>query len=272
MKRILLYCFLVAFTLMACQKKKPSNSVDTEPNTQTDSVVKEVEDSLSNPPKAADGLFDDFIYSYMRISRFQRERTVFPLPNVVDGINRPIDKKDWKTDRLYKNKDVYTMIFDSERSIKAEKDTSLHHVIVEWVYLNKKRVKQYVFDKIDGLWMLTSIQNHDLSENINSDFYDFYHRFSSNVSYQRTHVCNPFKFKTYDSDNFQYIEGLLDVAQWQDYRPALPTGTITNINYGQTYGDAKRRVLVICSQSGGMGCSLTFVRKNKVWMLEKLEN
>lgn len=272
MKRVLLYGMLMTLVLVACQEKKPSDPVAVVKDSLRDSVAKEVGDSLPDPPKAADGLFDDFIYSYMRIPRFQRERTVFPLPNIVDGVNHPIAKKDWKTDHLYMKQDVYTMIFDNARSIKAEKDTSLHHVIVEWVYLNKKRVKQYVFDKMDGQWMLTSIQNHDMSQNINSDFYDFYRRFSSDMSFQKQHVCNPFKFKTYDYDNFQNIEGLLDVAQWPDYRPTLPSGTITNINYGQGYGDAKRRVLMICSQSGGMGCSLTFVRKGKTWMLEKLEN
>lgn len=271
MKNILI-CFLFAIAWVSCQNGKPSEPAAADSDSVATKVVEEVGDSLPDPPKAADGLFDDFIYSYMRIPRFQRERTVFPLPNIVDGVNHPIERKDWKTDHLYMKQETYTMIFDNARSVKAEKDTSLHHVVAEWVYLNKKRVKQYVFDKLQGRWMLTSIQNHDFSQNINSDFYEFYRRFSSDKSFQKKHVCNPFKFKTYDYENFQNIEGLLDVEQWQDYRPTLPTGTITNINYGQNYGNAKRRVFIICSPSGGMGCLLTFVRKGNVWMLEKLEN
>lgn len=272
MMRVFLCYVLVVLSIVACQKNKPVDPVTAKVDSVATKTIKEVGDSIPDPPKAADGLFDDFIYSYMRIPRFQRERTVFPLPNIVDGVNHPIAKNDWKTDHLYMKQDVYTMIFDNARSIKAEKDTSLHHVTVEWVYLNKKRVKQYLFDKIDGRWMLTSLQNHDFSKNINSDFYEFYARFSSDMAFQRKHVCNPFKFKTYDYENFQNIEGLLDVVQWPDYRPSLPKGTITNINYGQSYGNAKRRVLMICSQSGGMGCSLTFIRKNRTLMLERLEN
>lgn len=229
-------------------------------------------DSLAAPPKAADGLFDDFVYSFMRNRRFQLERTDFPLPNVVDGVDKPIARAAWKFDPLYVKQDVYTLIFDSEQSIKAEKDTSLKHVVVEWVNLDRHRVKQYLFDKVDGQWRLTGLQTHDLSKNVNSDFYAFYRRFATNLAFQARHIADPFHFNTHDFDNFQTIEGVMDASQWPDYRPELPHGTITNINYGQSYGNARRRVLMICSQSGGMGCSLTFVRSGKSWKLEKLVN
>lgn len=271
--KTIVWGFIFVLLIASCKNNKTSDPVALE---MTDSLEKTSDslesDSILNPPKAADGLFDDFIYSYMRIPRFQLERTVFPLPNIIDGKKQTIEKSDWIFDHLYVKQDVYTVIFDNTKSMKAEKDTSLHHVVVEWVYLNKKRVKQYVFDKLDGQWKLTSLQQHGFSENVNNDFYVFYSRFSTDKRYQMSHISNPFHFKTYDFDQFQNIEGLLDVNQWPDYRPNLPSGTITNINYGQTYGNKNRRVLVVCSQSGGMGCSLTFVRKGKSWMLERLEN
>lgn len=229
-------------------------------------------DSVPEPPKAADGLFDDFIYSFMRSPRFQLARTDFPLPHFIDGVNHPIARSKWQFDRLYSTQEVYTIIFDNAKSISAEKDTSLHHVVVESVNLGRMRVKQYLFHKIDGQWRLTRLNSHPVSENINSDFYAFYRLFSSDPDFQYKHIADPFHFKTYDADNFQTIEGLLDVSQWPDYRPDLPKGTITNINYGQSYGNARRRVLMLCSPSGGMGCSLTFIRSGKTWLLERLEN
>lgn len=271
MKRIV-FGLMMLMSLVACNKMKTS---DAEQKTVDTVDVKKdswATDSVASPPKAADGLFDDFIYSFMRNPRFQNERIQFPLANVVDGVNTPIQAKDWKFDHLYVKQDVYTLIFDNARSVKAEKDTTLRHVVVEWVYLNKQRVKQYIFNKIDGQWCLTGIDQHRMDKNINSDFYSFYRHFSTSMAYQKKHILNPFYFKTYDYDNFQNIEGLLDVNQWPDYRPHLPSGTITNINYGQSYGNANRRVLMICSQGAGMGCSLTFVRKGKTWMLERLEN
>lgn len=266
------YVLLFVVVLASCKGGKVSDPVEKQKpcvESDTDSTAA---DSLPLPPKAADGLFDDFIYSYMRVRRFQLERTVFPLPNYVDGQNRPIAKSAWKFDPMYKNLDVYTLIFDSSRSIKAEKDTSLRHVVFEWAYLEKHRVKQYVFDKVDGQWRLTRLESHDMNRNVNSDFYNFYRRFSVDKKFQKSHIKEPFAFKTYDYENFQSIEGLLDVEQWPDYRPKLPSGTITNINYGQSYANSRRRVLMICSQSGGMGCSLTFERYGKDWRLVRLEN
>lgn len=260
---------------IACHENSPKTT-DPEPDDTTavaaDTAALLAPDSLPDPPKAADGLFDDFIYSYMRSPRFQMARTVFPLPHYIDGVNHPIARDAWKFDRLYSTQEVYTIIFDNAKSISAEKDTSLHHVVVESVNLDKMRVKQYVFTKTNGQWRLAQLNSHQMKENINSDFYIFYRHFASNHTFQNEHIADPFHFKTYDSDNFQTIEGLLDVSQWPDYRPDLPTGTITNINYGQSYGNARRRVLMLCSPSGGMGCSLTFVRSGNTWLLERLEN
>lgn len=270
--RNFIYCLAIIGLFAACRAERKSDP----PTSATDSVAAAADttmaDSVPAPPEAADGLFDDFIYSFMRSPRFQSERTDFPLSNVVDGVNHPIARKDWKFDPLYIKQDVYTMIFDNARSVNAGKDTTLHHVVVEWVYLDKKRVKQYLFDKVKGCWRLVGLDTHELSKNANSDFYDFYRRFSSDTGFQETHIANPFHFKTYDYDQFQNIEGLLDVNQWPDYRPELPARVITNINYGQNYGDGRRRVLMICSPSGGMGCSLTFARSGKSWKLERLEN
>lgn len=270
--KVFFYSIAALLLLSACRGGKVSDPEAALP----DSVVVEADeaahDAEPTPPEAADGLFDDFIYSFMRSRNFQVERTDFPLPNRIDGKDLPIARKDWKFDPLYVKQDVYTLLFDNPRSVKAEKDTSLKHVVVEWVYLDKKRVKQYHFNKRQGRWRLTALETQDLGRHANSDFYEFYRRFSSQPDFQRAHIANPFRFKTYDSDNFQDIEGLLDVSQWPDYRPNLPEGVITNINYGQSYGDARQRVLMICSPSGGMGCSMTFVRKGDTWMLQYLEN
>ncbi len=270
--RLTLAAIAVALLLASCKKTMPAPTEKTPAPDSTAVPADSTAADTAQVPQAADGLFDDFVYSFMRKPKFQTERIAFPLPYIKDGVNTPVERQQWKFDRLYVGKDVYTMIFDNAKSVAAEKDTSLNHVVVEWVYLTKRRVKQYVFDKPQGKWMLTRIEEHAMSQNVNSDFYEFYARFSTDKRFQGKHIENPFHFKTYDYDNYQNVEGLLDVEQWPDYRPALPKGTITNINYGQSYGNARQRVLMICSQSGGMGCSLTFVRKGKTWMLKSLEN
>ncbi len=224
------------------------------------------------PPKKADGLFDDFVYSFMRNPKFQAKRIKFPLSVNDHGKQSYIEAKAWRYDKMYLRNDVYTIIFDSEESVKAEKDTSLDSVAVEWVYLKRREVKQFRFHRLQGEWFLTEIVKHALSENINSDFYLFYDKFTSDPAFQLRHVNSTVSFKTFDEDNFEPIEGVLDAQQWPDFRPELPHGTITNINYGQHYGNGNRRVLMVCTPSGGMGCSLTFQRKKSGWTLMKLVN
>lgn len=271
-RTLYLLCLLATLMLCACRKDKADDGKPHGIDSLSEVKDSATADSVAMPPKAADGLFDDFVYNYMRNKRFQMERTDFPLPNVIDGKNFPIERDQWKFDRLYSRADTYTIIFDTERDIKAEKDTTLKNVTVEWVNLIGKRVKQYHFAKVDGQWRLIGLEQHALRKNINSDFYAFYARFATDKDFQMSHIKDPFKFKTHDFDNFRTIEGVLDVAQWPDYCPRLPSGTITNINYGQHYGDRRTRVLMICSASAGMGCSLTFARKGKSWVLTKLVN
>lgn len=130
-----IYAVLLVLILVSCKPNKPADPATESVDSLTAQVDSEADDSMSNPPKAADGLFDDFIYSFMRNKRFQRERIKFPLTNVIDGTNHPIAQSEWKYDPLYVKQDVYTLVFDNARGIKAEKDTTLRHVVFEWVYL-----------------------------------------------------------------------------------------------------------------------------------------
>lgn len=263
-----------ALLLSACDGDRTriaGNTGTAAPDTTVVDTAAQAVDTVM-PPAAADGLFDDFVYSFMHNKHFQLQRIKFPLHNTIDGHDTPIDKTRWRHDPLYVHKDTYTILFDNERSMRNEKDTSIHHVTVEWIYLDKGRVKQYHFSKEHGKWMLTAIDSHALAQNANSDFFKFYHRFSTEPSYQLAHIDNPFKFKTYDSDTFQEIDGVLDAAQWPDFRPAMPAHVITNIDYGQRYAPDGRRVLVITSPSDGMSCTLSFQKRRGTWKLTGMKS
>lgn len=56
------------------------------------------------------------------------------------------------------HQDYYTLIFDDLRQMDVVKDTTIHHVVVEKIYLKRNMVKQYLFDKMHGLWTMTSIK------------------------------------------------------------------------------------------------------------------
>lgn len=274
MKYLLLTTAVVMMLLVGCNGKKGDAAVEQVGETHvtgTDSAQTEHSADTTALPSAVDGSFDDFVYSFMRNSHFQKQRIKFPLTNLVDGKDNPIAAAQWTFDPLYVHKDVYTMLFDDEKAVNGEKDTSIHEVTVEWVYLDQNRVKQYHFAKIDGRWLLVSLDTHSMDKNVNSDFFTFYRSFASNEDYQMKHIKNPFSFATYDSDTFQEIEGVLDVAQWPDFKPEMPAGVITNINYGQHYRKSGYRTLVITSASAGMSCTLSFKKSSGKWMLVRME-
>lgn len=259
--------------LCACGGKGGPVEVSPERDSVVaDRLAADTVEAEADPPGVADELFDDFIYGFMKNAEFQRKRICFPLPHYTDGKPKQVEAGQWKFDRLFSNQEVYTMFFNSEAAAKKEKDPSITSVAVEWLYLERDRVKQYVFERKREGWMLTRIDEHALPADDNRDFLMFYHRFVSDSVYQRRHVARFLQFQTYDEENFQVVDGVLDVDQWFVFRPEMPDGTITNINYGAADAASDERIFVICSQSAGMNCTLKFRRTNRGWMLVRFEN
>ena len=266
----------IAFILfiIACT---PQNKKDLTENSHSqndasllmDDTVPDTRNTSMNQPDAS---FDDFIYTFMQDSLFQKRRIIFPLHYFKNGVVNHVPKSEWHYDEMYRNQDLYTFIYDSEKSLSVETDSGLQQIVVENVYFEKSTIRQYCFVKCSHFWMLNKIDEHDISKDINHDFYMFYRHFVNDENFQKAHIKNPFLFRTYDAENDWFIEGFLDSEQWPDYRPLMPKDTLTNINYEQHYEQSNKRVVLICSPSGGMGCIVTFVRHGHKWMFERLEN
>ena len=69
--------------------------------------------------------------------------------------------------------------------------------------------------------MLMAVGETPLAANENGDFLAFYQRFATDSLYQRSHVADPVEFRTYDSETFEEISGVVDVDQWFAFRPDL---------------------------------------------------
>lgn len=150
MKR-LLWCLFLLACVASCQEKK-TVAPEPAPVEEVDSVVADVDttDAVEEeiePPKSADELFDDFIYGFMTNRKFQRARIRFPLRYEVNGRTDSIMPDEWKFDRLYSEKEVYTVIYGKASEEEKAKSTSLSHVVVEWIELTRRRVKSYEFDR-----------------------------------------------------------------------------------------------------------------------------
>lgn len=268
---------VVCFTSVGCSDKKPaqvhdSTSVDSVvADTQTvDSTEKLIEET--SMPKAADELFDDFVFNFAANRKLQMKRVHFPLPVYHnDKLVKSIGKRAWKMEHFFMHQDYYTLIFDNQKQMNLVKDTAIDHVVVEKVFYAKKKVQQFLFNRINGEWMMTSINYKPMYSNMNASFLKFYGHFATDSAFQAKHLHNPVKFVGPDpDDDFSTMSGDIEPETWPAFAPQLPHGMIYNIIYGQKYAESNQKIFVIRGIANGMETILTFKRVHGKWMLTKL--
>lgn len=268
---------VVCFTSVGCSDKKPaqvhdSTSVDSVvADTQTvDSTEKLIEETPM--PKAADELFDDFVFNFAANRKLQMKRVHFPLPVYHnDKLVKSIGKRAWKMEHFFMHQDYYTLIFDNQKQMNLVKDTAIDHVVVEKVFYAKKKVQQFLFNRINGEWMMTSINYEPMYSNMNASFLKFYGHFATDSAFQAKHLHNPVKFVGPDpDDDFSTMSGDIEPETWPAFVPQLPHGMIYNIIYGQKYAESNQKIFVIRGIANGMETILTFKRIHGKWMLTKL--
>lgn len=268
---------VVCFTSVGCSDKKPaqvhdSTSVDSViADTQTvDSTEKLIEETPM--PKAADELFDDFVFNFAANRKLQMKRVHFPLPVYHnDKLVKTIGKRAWKMEHFFMHQDYYTLIFDNQKQMNLVKDTAIDHVVVEKVFYAKKKVQQFLFNRINGEWMMTSINYKPMYSNMNASFLKFYGHFATDSAFQAEHLYNPVKFVGPDpDDDFSTMSGDIEPETWPAFAPQLPHGMIYNIIYGQKYAESNQKIFVIRGIANGMETILTFKRVHGKWMLTKL--
>ena len=268
---------VVCFTSVGCSDKKPaqvhdSTSVDSiVADTQTvDSTEKLIEETPM--PKAADELFDDFVFNFAANRKLQMKRIHFPLPVYHnDKLVKSIEKRAWKMEHFFMHQDYYTLIFDNQKQMNLVKDTAIDHVVVEKVFYAKKKVQQFLFNRINGEWMMTSINYKPMYSNMNASFLKFYGHFATDSAFQAKHLHNPVKFVGPDpDDDFSTMSGDIEPETWPAFAPQLPHGMIYNIIYGQKYAESNQKIFVIRGIANGMETILTFKRIHGKWMLTKL--
>ena len=269
---------IICFTSVGCTDKKPAPAVDSTAadtavaDTQAmDSTEKLIEEAPM--PKAADELFDDFLFNFAASRKLQKERIHFPLAVYRnDKLKKHIAKRHWKMEHFFMRQDYYTLIFDNRKQMNLMKDTTIDHVVIEKVFYSRKVVQQFLFNRINGQWMMTSINYKPMYQNMNSSFLKFYGSFATDTAFQSRHLHNPVKFTGPDpDDDFSTMTGEIEPETWPAFAPQLPHGMIYNIIYGQKYTESSQKIFVIRGIANGMETRLTFKRIGGRWQLMKLE-
>lgn len=242
-------------------------ALDTAKADSSESVIAE-----TPMPKTADELFDDFIFNFAANKKLQRKRVSFPLPVYTNGKQTStIQLGHWKMEHFFMRQGYYTLIFDNQRQMKLVKDTAVSHVVIEKIFFRKKTVEQFLFDRQNGQWMLTSINYKPMYQNQNASFLRFYERFSTDSLYQIESMDESVNFTAPDpDDDFSYISGEIAPEQWPSFKPGLiPSGMIYNIIYGQKYQESNQKIFVIRGIANGLETEMTFRRKGGKWKLIK---
>ena len=268
---------IVCFSSVGCTGEKPASDADTLASDTTvadtqamDSTEKLIEETPM--PKAADELFDDFVFNFAANRKLQLSRVHFPLPVYRnEKVVKTIDKKHWKMEHFFMRQDYYTLIFDNQKQMNLVKDTTIDHVVVEKVFYHKKTVQQFLFNRINGQWMMTSINYKPMYSNKNASFLKFYGKFATDSTFQAEHLHNPVKFVGPDpDDDFSTMTGDIEPETWPAFAPKLPSSMIYNIIYGQKYNESNQKIFVIRGIANGLETELTFKRIGGKWMLTKL--
>lgn len=267
-------CVLLMFSCTGKQAQRVEESMTDSVADTLDSVPLDTLEQLLSEiptPKAMDELFDDFLFNFAANKKVQKARIIFPLTVHKSDKDEQIDKNKWEMERFFMRQGYYTLWFDNDAQMELAKDTSINQAIVEKIQLKKDLVKDYVFNRIRGAWMLREIRETKIAENINASFLAFYQKFSSDKAFQVKSLNSLVKFVGPDpDDDFNMMEGLITPDTWEAFAPELPKKTIYNIIYGEPKSMDNEKIFILRGISNGQEVELRFKKVGERWLLMKM--
>ena len=277
MKRFLFAIVASVLLMLSCTGGKTQRAEEPQPDSVADSVDTTPIDTLelligeTPTPKAMDELFDDFVFNFSANKKLQMDRIVFPLTVRKGDKTETIEKKKWEMERFFIRQGYYTLLFDNENQMQLMKDTSITQAIVEKIMLKKNLVKDYVFNRIRGAWMLREVREMAISENMNASFLDFYQRFVSDMAFQKKSLNSRVIFVGPDpDDDFSVMEGIITPDTWEAFAPQLPSKVLYNIIYGQPEPVGNEKIFILRGIANGQEMELRFKKVNSRWLLMKM--
>jgi hypothetical protein len=145
------------------------------------------------------------------------------------------------------------------------------HAIVEKIMLDKGTVRDYVFNRMRGVWMLREIRETAVDTNANGSFLKFYNRFVTDSAFQVASLNQTVTFVGPDpDDDFNMMEGMITPDTWGAFAPTLPSGMIYNIVYGAPEEEGRQKIFILRGISNGLEVELRFKKVGGRWLLMKL--
>lgn len=277
MKRFLIGFLAMTGLMFSCTGNKAGQTDGTDTDSVADSTDVTVEDTLelliteTPMPRAADAMFDDFIFNFAANKRLQKERIIFPLRQTEAGQTTTIEKNHWQMEHFFMRQGYYTLLFNNEQQMALMKDTAVSEAVVEKIQLKKNRVTNYLFQRIRGAWMLKGIQVTTIPENANADFLAFYQKFVTDSAFQVKSLHETVQFVGPDpDDDFNMMEGVITPDTWEAFAPTLPAKVLYNIVYGKPQPSGNEKIFLLRGVANGLELELRFKKMGEKWKLMKM--
>ena len=263
--------------MFSCTGKKAGQTDEVPTDSVADSTDVAVTDTMelliteTPMPRAADAMFDDFIFNFVANKKLQKERTVFPLRTTEGDKTVNTKEEQWQMERLFMRQGYYTLLFSDEEQMSHMKDTAVSQAIVEKIQLKKNRVVNYRFFRVKGAWMMTSINVTPISENANASFLNFYQKFVTDSVFQHESINETVQFVGPDpDDDFAQMEGVITPDTWEAFAPTLPVKVLYNIVYGKPKAANKEMIFLMKGVANGLEMELRFKKVGNKWLLMKM--
>lgn len=248
----------------------PEDSVaDSTDTVETDTM--ELLITQTPMPRAADAMFDDFLFNFLANKRLQKERIVFPLRIFEGNKVEQMEERQWQMEHLFMRQGYYTLLFNDEQQMALMKDTAVSEAIVEKILLAKNQVKDYMFRRIRGAWMLCEVRVNEVDQNVNASFLKFYQKFASDSAFQVKSLNETVQFVGPDpDDDFNMMEGVITADTWEAFAPTLPAKSIYNVIYGKPQEEGNNKIFLLRGVANGLELELRFKRAGDKWLLMKM--
>lgn len=274
-KRHFIAFLSLVFILTSCGQGKKEEQLSEK--AELDSIMSEQLDTLQlyeevELPKAVDELFDDFFFTFATDARFQNQRIRYPLRFLDEGAEIRLTKEDWKNYNRFGQQEFYSVIYEKEGDLALQKDTAVHEVSVQWIYLQDQYVERYNFKRIpEGQWVLFNIEKQDVSDTPNGEFVNFYSRFIADSLYQRSalNVPLPLHMSQEDEEGMGISDSQLSADEWFEMKGDMPfpKDVLVNIDYGQQCTEASKKNLLMEGVSNGLFVEFKFEKVAGEWKL-----
>ena len=278
MRKLLWPTLLVVLLTFSCKGRQTGTDEEVMPDSVADSTDTVMVDTLEQlitetpMPRAADAMFDDFVFNFVANKRLQYERIVFPLRvTQIDGKTELTDKSQWKMEHFFMRQGYYTLLFGNDEQMAHMKDTAVNEAIVERILLRKNEVTDYYFQRIRGAWMMREVRVNPIETNANASFLAFYKQFVSDSAFQVRSINETVEFIGPDpDDDFNIMEGVITPDTWEAFAPQLPGKMLYNIIYGKQMPEGNQKIFLMRGVSNGLELELRFKKVGSKWMLMKM--